>query len=902
MRAYIQCLIILVLLPLCVRAGTTGKIAGTVIEAETGEPLPGVNVIVSGTNLGAATDLQGTFHILRVPPGQYSVRATMIGYRPFQYNQVRVSIDKTTNLTFELEPEVLDLGESVIVVASKPLVERDLTSTSASVSSDLIERLPVETVQDVVNLQAGVVEGHFRGGRTGEVAYLIDGMAINDVYSGDYSVQVENTAVQELQVISGTFNAEYGQAMSGVVNIVTKEGGTRTHGHISGYVGDIVSPHTETFWNVDAFNPTYNADFSLSGPVPGTGEHLTYFTSGRFYDTEGHIYGKQVFLPSDSSNFPSNDVRDWMIESRGRTFRFDSREDFDRIQDSIRTAAPYKAMNPSRRLSGQLKLTYRLSGSHKLDYEGLIQHRKYRDYDHRFRYNPDGDFWRIQLGWNNSLSWTHVLSNSTFWTLKLARFYSDYKQYVYSDPDDSRYENPDLLRAASGNAFLTGGQQMWHFKRNTTTSVVKLDFTSQVHRAHQIKMGAEGRLHRLWLRSFEIRLNRDTNWAPSVPTQTQGIQNNDDYLYHPVEWAAYIQDKIELTYMVVNAGVRFDLFASDGYLPTDFQNPTPESVREASYTSQISPRFGLSYPITDRGAIHVSYGHFFQIPNFEHLYTNPEYELYATSNYGSTPPPERVPNTIGNAALKPQKTTIYEMGLQQQLATDIALDVTAYFKDIRNLLGTEILHTTTGIRYARYINRDYGNVKGVTVSLEKRVGGGFGATLDYTYQIARGNASDPSSAFLDVQAGREPQKQLVPLSWDRTHSLNLTVTAGNPDDISASLIGRLGSGLPYTPTQQNVRTAVENSERRPAVYTFDLYASKNMSISGNQASVFVRIFNLFDRKNEREVYTDTGSADYTLSALTGGTVFGLNTLDEYITRPDFYSGPRQILMGISLDF
>ncbi|MBN1541702.1 TonB-dependent receptor [candidate division KSB1 bacterium] len=883
-------------------AGTTGKIIGRITDRETGEPLPGVNVLVEGTQLGAATDIDGNYFILRLAPGVYAIRATMIGYDNLRYEQVRVSVDKTTELNFSLSSAVLELGTTVTVIAEKPIVERDLTSTSVTVDAQVIQRLPVTSIQDVINLQAGVVDGHFRGGRSGEVAYLIDGVSINDVYNNDFSLQVENQSVQELQIISGTFNAEYGQAMSGIVNVVTKEGGSTYHGQIQSYVGDYLSNHTDVFWNIDALNPIYNFEGTLSGPLPLLGKSVTFFAAGRYADYEGALYGRNSFTPTDSSNFPSTDIRDWMIESRGIEHRFSSPEDFARLSDSLRNASDYVPMNPSQRWTGQIKLTTRVSASDKIDYEGLIQHHKYKTYNHRFRLNPDGDFWRYQTGWNNTLTWTHVFNHRTFMTTKAARFYTDYRQQVYSDPYDPRYTNPMLLMAASGSAFLTGGQEMWHFKRNTTTSIGKIDLTSQITQTHQIKTGIELRRHRLWLRAFEIRLNRETGWQPYVPTRTQNVQNNDEYLYYPIEASAYLQDKIELHYMVVNAGVRLDYFSSQGIVPINFSDPAYSPTRKASSEYQISPRVGLSYPITDRGAIHVSYGHFFQIPGFEHLFSNPEFELYATSNYGSTNPPERQPNTIGNAELKPQKTTIYEIGLQQQIGFDLSLDVTAFFKDIRNLLGTEILHTTTGIRYARYINRDYGNVKGLTVALEKRFGGGIGATIDYTYQIAQGNASDPTSAFLDVQAGREPQKQLVPLNWDRTHSLNTSLTLGDPDRMSASIIGRLGSGFPYTPTEQNVRTAVENSERKPAVYTVDLYAYRRFGIANMNATVFVRVFNLFDRMNETDVYSDTGRANYSIAAERSGTIFGVNTLDEWIRRPDFYSEPRQVMLGFSLDF
>jgi outer membrane receptor protein involved in Fe transport len=136
----------------------------------------------------------------------------------------------------------------------------------------------------------------------------------------------------------------------------------------------------------------------------------------------------------------------------------------------------------------------------------------------------------------------------------------------------------------------------------------------------------------------------------------------------------------------------------------------------------------------------------------------------------------------------------------------------------------------------------------------------------------------------------------------RTHSLNFSVTAGQPDRRSISLIGRLGSGLPYTPTAQNVRTAVENSERKPYFMTFDLTAYKNFKLMNLNYSVFLRVYNLFNRKNELEVFSDTGRANYTLEVQRTGTIFALNTLDEFFTRPDFYSEPRQVLLGISVEF
>jgi len=202
-------------------AGTTGKIVGQVVDAETGEPLPGANIQIEGTPMGAATDEDGQFLIINVPVGTYTVE----------------------------------------VVAERPLVRRDQTASIAEFSGEDIRQLPVETFQEVLSLQAGVTVDpaggiHIRGGRSSEITYIVDGIPITDEYSGLPSVSVENNVIEELRLVSGAFNAEYGKAMSGVVNIVTREGGNRWEVDGRGYVGDYVSSHRSIFMNIDNIKPS----------------------------------------------------------------------------------------------------------------------------------------------------------------------------------------------------------------------------------------------------------------------------------------------------------------------------------------------------------------------------------------------------------------------------------------------------------------------------------------------------------------------------------------------------------------------------------------------------------------------------------------------------------------------
>ncbi len=175
---------------------------------------------------------------------------------------------------------------------------------------------------------------------------------------------------------------------------------------------------------------------------------------------------------------------------------------------------------------------------------------------------------------------------------------------------------------------------------------------------------------------------------------------------------------------------------------------------------------------------------------------------------------------------------MYEIGLQQELTPTIGVTLTGYYKDIRNLLGLEIHIKNDFKKFGKYVNRNYGSVRGITLSFEKRLAGGFGANVDYTYQIAKGDASDPNDDYNKAQASPpiESNRAFVPLSWDRRHSLNATLTLGTPNDFIASVIARFGSGLPYTPSLLNQRTGLENSDTRPAFYTVDMYCTKEIPL------------------------------------------------------------------------
>jgi outer membrane receptor protein involved in Fe transport len=883
---FFLCLIIL--LPFKVYAGTTGKLTGKVTDANTNEALIGTNIVVVGTNMGAAADVQGNYFILNIPPGTYQIKATQIGYSPTTIQNVKISVDQTTRIDIKLGEQVLQL-ENVVVTSTRSFVQKDLTSTEEKISGEQISMLPVEDVQSVVNLQAGVVDGHFRGGRIGEVKYLIDGVSVNDVYSGESTMEADVSSIQELQVLTGTFNAEYGEALSGVVNQVTKIAGDKYSGSLSLYTGDYFTTRDTIFPNVNKVRPkdVYNFQGSLSGPVPLTEDIVKFFFSGRFLNDNGYIYGQRKFNPSDSSNFNISPV---YVGATGDN--------------------AYVPMNKSQKTTLQGKLAFKVGSGKGIVLNGLYQNNDYRAYDHQFSLNPDGDYNYFQKSYLGSASYTQLFSSKSFLDFLGSAYSSDYKQYVYENPLDPRYVNPDKQRLAgvSGPAFNTGGTQNWHFLHKTNTYTGKIDFTSQITDIHEIKTGIEFDYHTLNYQDYQTVFNAKTGFKPGL--DTLGSFNNTIYKNHPYQLAAYFQDKIELDYLIVNVGVRYDYFQPDANVLSDpnnigilddFTPPFPGSFfYKASAKSHVSPRLGISYPISDKGAVHISYGHFFQVPPFDYLYRNPNFRI---SGAGDEINPFNQ-NTIGNADLKPQQTVMYEIGLQQEIFTDFGINVTIYYKDIRNLLGVELFTKNNQIRYAKYINTDYGSVTGFTLSFQKRFSGSFSANLDYTFQVAKGDASDPNDAYNKAQAipPVEPNKMLVPLNWDRRHSLNLTASAGELENYLISIVARLGSGLPYTPSLQRTNTGLENSSSKPSFFNVDMYLTKYFKLMGVNFSLFAKIYNLFDTANEDEVFTDTGRAGYTLQLTQPSALKGVNTLSQYYTRPDYYSSPRQVILGAQIDF
>ncbi|MFA6596859.1 MAG: TonB-dependent receptor [Ignavibacteriaceae bacterium] len=894
----------------------TGKISGKITDAANSEGIPFVNVVVLGTTQGAASNLDGDFVIINLKPGVYSVRISAIGYNTATYENINVSTGLTTALNAKLSSNAVTISKDVVIVAERPMVQKDLTASTSIMNDELISELPVTEVGDLLQLQAGITKGgggelHLRGGRSGQIAFQIDGVPITDAYDGSNVIDVSTNSIQELQVVSGAFNAEFGQAMSGIVNIVTKDGGDNFNGSLQSYVGDYVSSKNDKFWNINNFNPTAIRNFegSLSGPI--LREKLFFFVNARYYYNTGYFYGKRDFLVTDFA-------REKDASQGGGYF----------VQKS--GGGEYVPMNPNDRVFGQAKLTYRIGSGMRLSYNYILDKQQYQDYDGNNRLTPDNNLHRFKTGYSNTVSLNHALSASTFYTLNLSYFYKDYHHYLFEnvytgDPAQPTFYVDNSFLQTPPYSFAIGGTNTNRFTRNTSSLSAKLDMTSQLNKEISIQFGGEFKRHRLYYENINLQpllVDGSKTFPYNVTTPAATSTDYDKYIKEPTEMSGYFQSKFEAFNLIFNAGVRLDVFNPNSFIlsdPTDpdINNPIrPENksvslaeretywYKDAKIKYQLSPRLGIAFPITDKGVIHFSYGHFFQLPSYELLYSNPNFKLADVSGNAGL---------VGNADLKPQKTVKGEIGLQQQIGEDIAIDVTMFFEDFRDLIGTQtndVLVFGGSKSYSQYANSDFGFSKGIIVKFEKRFMDGLAINLDYTYAVTKGNASNPADARNAVLGGAAPETFITPLDWDQTHTLNLTAAYTVPDNFGFSLIANYYSGQPYT-RQPNKNTLVtqnafpKNSDTKPSIFNIDIRAYKDFKFNGYKISLFVKVFNLLDLDNPRGVYGDTGDPLFTFGKLDAQKInptMYYNTLDELYTNPTFFSEPRRVELGASFNF
>ncbi|MCD6441214.1 MAG: TonB-dependent receptor [Candidatus Marinimicrobia bacterium] len=879
-------------------AQTTGKISGRVIDKDTGAPLIGTNIVVEGTQMGGATDSNGEYFIINMHPGVYNVVASMIGYSRVKMEDIRVSVNSTTNLNFELSQQVIE-GEVIIVTATQLAIKKDQTSSIRNISSDDIETLPVENISQIVQLQPGVVGSHFRGGRSSEVSYMIDGVKVTESFNHEAAtVEVTPAVVEDMEVITGTFNAEYGNAMSGVVNIITKEGSNKIEGTGSVNLGNYLTSHDDIYVGLDAAARIQDYTISLSGPI--IKNYLNFIVDSRYFSDRGYLNGIHRFNVDDYS-------------------------DFRNYPDSYISSATgdnsYVDLDDNEKIFFMGKLTFKPIKALKTSFIYTHNQNDYQNYSHYYFYNPYGMPTNHNKSNMAALYINHMLSQKAFYELKLS--YNKYENgsYVYKNPLDPRYVH-DFYSSGTGPGFSTGGQSKGHNLRTEEKYGIKFDLAWQIHKNHNLKTGIDLTKIKLDQQSYSIRnkyegtdlesvyvtdpvTNRRTypNYEPEVRSDLTTY--TDKYIKEPEQFAAYIQDKMEFQSMVVNFGVRFDYFDPKTVYPTDWRNPSNQDYfedesRMSKYPNvdpqySFSPRLGLSYKLGDVALLRFSYGHFLQIPPLNYFYQNHSFSVTELAQ-------------LGNPLLKSQKTVSYESGLWLQLTKEMNVEVAVFYRDIYDLLSSRMNYTYSQIRYGLFDNKDYGSVRGLELRYQVRYGG-FSANANYTLQYTRGIADSPDFAFNRAGEDKDPVNKLIPLGWDQRHTLNI-MAGYNTKRFGASILCTFDSGMPYswqpiTESPLALINLLPNNQYRPAKFSVDLQANYNLlTIGGVDVKLTLLAYNILDHLNENSVNSTTGRAYTGIVRPIDITTYrsDFSEFEDLLQNPAMYGAPRSVKIGLGFNF
>ena len=600
-----------------------GKISGVVKDKSSRETLPGVNITmqVGGATIGTTTDGEGRYFLLNVVPGTYSVKASFVGYQAVQQTDVKVNQDLTTNLDFELSSEAIE-GELLTVVAERPRVEKSQTSSRSSIdAAELNNSMPVADLKDLVNTTPSVYRGFIRGGRKSETKILVDGIDVSDTYfsagegnavhsvynggnrsSGDEfgAVGVNASSVQSLDIISGTFNAEYDAASAGVINVVTKDGGTTHDGRIFFRTapGGTKNQGEDVYNDLDKYNQEKaNLAASDNADNRAKAQLLTFsqatidqigYGDGRPYEAELSLGGP--LMGSKSNYFV--------------TYRF-------KDDNGLFPGELNRTMRYSLKLTNRLTDNVKLVGNLTIDDGGKLGGWNNRQFSGKMKYFPQGAWANKQLGLMGYLGWTHTLSSKTFYDVKVSNL-NRVSEYGYSDDngdgvvtldedggfiimrttaDVDRYMGvegsgvrSDGTRAFfsttpgndtfndlafSGNAYRFGGPGFYYEELNRDVFQIKADLTSQINFNHQIKTGILYRYHTV---SQFQQQNRIGGFSPAFPYE------ENQFEVHPKEYAVYVQDRIEYEGIIINAGVRLDGFDSGAKTFSNIFDPSTEET------------------------------------------------------------------------------------------------------------------------------------------------------------------------------------------------------------------------------------------------------------------------------------------------------------------------------------
>jgi outer membrane receptor protein involved in Fe transport len=858
------CIVLLVLVH-TLMFGQSGKLSGLVTDAKTREPLTGANVLIEGTRLGAVTDLDGRYSILKLQPGIYSVSVSMVGYAKTTKREVEVYIDRTTVVDFPLRESTVEMQE-VNVIAERRAVVKDQTSSEYDYSAKQITAVAAEGLRGVLELTSGFQrdpQGNFtvRGSSAYEVNFQVNGISQvnastsspgsfgNSKADNSYKYDVNPLAVQSLQLISGGFTAEYGNAQAGVVKVVTKEGTPKLNGdlrveirppgqyHHGRYLYDQSHLEWQRWGTIDKWFARRN-DMIVQLALDQRYASLARDTSAAAQALYNSIVDREIawaygvwlknHTPSDDNPLGVYDYRKGMytrllwgiggplsMESEALRFYFSG----EYRRNPTRLPTPERTQIFQNYL---LNVTYQPVANHKIKLGGMYQ--RYRggiwsgSEDIRWSgiaFTPPGvsskyyvliDPVRNEQTVSQNANWVFSINDRSYLEATIAHQLEKYElPYEYLTGTATERDRLDSLNDPRGQILKDGiwwdsqyFRPLFNFSTNyyqdnrTENWILNFDYSNQISSAHLLKGGIRF--------SYWDMVNNGVNSSFLANTYVTRSGFAEYYRAYPWNLAGFVQDKMEFAGMIMNIGIRAEAYNFNEEVPLDVFNPFYQGeggagnrgnpATEPSKTKLVvMPRFGVSFPIGENTAFRIQYGHFASMPIFSQALS----QRTESGWIGR-----------GNPNLEPKKTINYEFGLQQVVADDIRLDVALYYNDRNQQIDLARYASYSGSRnrqagfdrqnnplyfYTTFANRGYGSTRGIEIRLEKSAKERWSYRISYNLSQTFDGRFGAQDIYPDNRstATRAAANEFISSS-DRTHNVRALVQYNVPDNTGEGLI------------------------------------------------------------------------------------------------------------------
>lgn len=975
--------------------GTSGKIEGTVRD-QSGAAVNGAQVFIVGTAFAGVSNERGYYFLNNVPAGVYIVRAQYIGYAPAEVRNVRVFANQTMTIDIPLEQRAIEVSGVTVTVEQTPIVPRDQVASKSIQSGDVIQALPIDNVSQVLRLQPGVVEGRtgqtIRGGRPGEAATYIDGVLVRNLtFAGTTTavgVSVGTNAIEEASVTTGAIGAEYGDAQAGVVNLVTRAGGSRLRGNLSfstdqpaGQVygqglnrleaslgGPLLTPRL-TFFLATTLQGQQNArqnkgaEAIPSFVLDGIDTTVTVAMNPGSATSDSQKVGLPRFTSYSSGSRLRNAWRsDYSVDTKLQyTFGSGSRLSFTYHYTGdvrMRTGNTYNSMGNAANWDGSSAFILNWT-------QNLMQSRERALFvDATVSYQKDQTIYSsVNPEWiSNHLSpfMNFSLAKPDFeWTLKTwpvdDRLIQNVRLADCNTGRDAQHRDlggcvPYLNR--TDLSFVANYRlSPYGFYANTTgwtdtgsptlsqeqRLTGRVNFDWQANRYNRVHFGGD------FLKDNLLYYNA---------AYYDALFAMDLYKEAPTRSGLFLSDRIDLGDIVIDLGLRYDRMKSGIIYPraagATFNDPIRTGDLSTAFTAAdtamaarcgalystihsaaggtpadttawstcnyfaapshatLSPRIGVVFPVTDRTGFRLSYAHQVQSPSFSQLASGHNIDVSITNT-----------NDMFSRDLNYGKTIMFEFGIRHAFSPDMVLDISAYNKDaVSNIAGRIIPTFDPGVGKVRninmYTNADFGNVRGVDIKLDRRIGSIFAGTLVYTYQSNLTTGSDPNEYIALISRGaanvlgdRTPPPQALMTSGEnRTHTIAGNLAFNFPhgwhsgsalgtilEDVGVNATFQFASGLPYTPILINAGSGIRgpantlegattagtetwNSGRMPWVKNVDLRVTRGFQLGSRSLTVFADFRNLFNWTNLTRIFAETGDVvnqQYQDKTITGWT-------------------------------